>query len=108
MPERRGALQVGQINCTFEMLIGASFSAMPPLICFCGLGRVCRLIMCTCSTSTRFFLGNTSRTRPDFPASAPLITCTRSFFLTVNIAFLRLACWLENRLQNFRGQRYDF
>ena len=30
-----------------------SFSAMPPAICFAGFLRVWRLIMLTCSTTTR-------------------------------------------------------
>jgi hypothetical protein len=51
---------------------------MPPLTFFCGLGRVCRLIMLECSTVTVPFVGFTASTRPVFPRSRPVITLTVS------------------------------
>src|SRR5580693_3692691 len=65
---------------TFETAIGLSLSAMPPLICLAGFGRVCRLIMDTCSTRILPLAGFTSSTRPVLPASRPAITFTWSFF----------------------------
>src|SRR6266567_4147247 len=70
--------QLPQTTITFETLIPASFSTIPPLMFFEGLGRVCRLMMPTCSTTTVFFFALIERTRPLFPASFPAITLTLS------------------------------
>jgi hypothetical protein len=47
--------QLPQTTNTFETLMPASFSTIPPLMFFEGLGRVCRLMMPTCSTTTVLF-----------------------------------------------------
>src|ERR1039458_8340327 len=60
--------------------MGLSRSAIPPLICLAGFGRVCRLIIDTCSTRTLPLAGFTSSTRPVLPLSRPAITFTWSFF----------------------------
>src|SRR5580700_9269135 len=65
---------------TFETAIGLSRSAIPPLICLPGFGRVCRLIMDTCSTRIFPLAGFTSSTRPVLPLSRPAMTRTWSFF----------------------------
>src|SRR5229473_5727159 len=70
--------QLPQTTITFETLIPASFSMIPPLMFFEGLGRVCRLMMPTCSTTTVFFAALTESTRPLLPASLPAITFTLS------------------------------
>src|SRR5438132_1741994 len=70
--------QLPQTTITFETLIPASFSTIPPLMFFEGLGRVCRLMMPTCSTTTVFFFALIESTRPLFPASFPAITLTLS------------------------------
>src|SRR5437016_3126298 len=70
--------QLPQTTITFETLIPASFSTIPPLMFFEGLGRVCRLMMPTCSTTTVFFFALIESTRPLLPASFPAITLTLS------------------------------
>ena len=45
---------------------------MPPLMFFCGFGRVWRLIMFTPSTTTRFLSASTRSTRPRLPRSLPV------------------------------------
>src|SRR5947199_409107 len=70
--------QLPQTTSTFETLIPASFSTIPPLMFFEGLGRVCRLMMPTCSTTTVFFFALIESTRPLLPASFPAITRTLS------------------------------
>src|SRR5438445_257852 len=70
--------QLPQTTITFETLIPASFSTIPPLMFFEGLGRVCRLMMPTCSTTTVFFFALIASTRPLLPASFPAITLTLS------------------------------
>src|ERR1017187_4010854 len=62
--------------------MGLSRSAIPPLICLAGFGRVCRLIIDTCSTRTLPLAGFTSSTRPVLPLSRPAITFTWSFFFS--------------------------
>src|SRR5207244_650098 len=51
-PTRVGLPVPGSITMTFEASMGPSFSMIPPWIPFVGFGRVCRLIMLTCSTMT--------------------------------------------------------
>src|SRR5262245_55708375 len=46
----------------------------------CGFGRVCRLMMFTPSTISRFVVGRTFNTRPRLPLSLPVTTATLSFF----------------------------
>src|SRR5258707_9939904 len=58
--------QLPQTTITFETLIPASFSTIPPLMFFEGLGRVCRLMMPTCSTTTVLFFALMEITRPPF------------------------------------------
>ena len=58
------------------MAIGPSFSTIPPLTFFDGLGRVWRLIMFACSTVTVRLAGFTASTRPVLPRSRPVITRT--------------------------------
>src|SRR3984957_5279717 len=70
--------QLPQTTITLETLMDASFSTMPPLMFFCGLGRVWRFIIATCSTTTRFFFASMDSTRPLLPASLPAITRTLS------------------------------
>src|SRR6267154_180625 len=70
--------QLPQTTITFETLIPASFSTIPPLMFFEGLGRVCRLMIPTCSTTTVFFFALIESTRPLLPASFPAITLTLS------------------------------
>src|SRR5438876_497072 len=70
--------QLPQTTSTFETLIPASFSTIPPLMFFEGLGRVCRLMMPTCSTTTVSFFALIESTRPLLPASFPAITRTLS------------------------------
>src|SRR5262249_41821994 len=70
--------QLEQTIITFDTLMGPSFSTMPPLTFFCGFGRVWRLMIWACSTTTVFFSGLMERTRPVRPASGPDITFTLS------------------------------
>src|SRR5262245_958747 len=79
-------LQFLHTMATFEIWIAASFSTIPPLMFFCGFGRVCRLIIWTPSTTMRSFFGLTISTRPVFPRSLPLRMYTSSFFLIGGIA----------------------
>src|SRR5580704_528310 len=51
----------------FEIAMGLSRSAIPPLICLEGLGRVCRLIIETPSTRTFPTARSTEMTRPVSP-----------------------------------------
>src|SRR3990172_2057389 len=68
-----------QTTMTLLAWIGASRSAMPPLMLRWGLGRVRRLMNPTPCTITRFFSGITFRIFPCLPASLPAITSTPSF-----------------------------
>src|SRR5690242_18027090 len=77
----RAGPHCGHTIMTFETAIGLSRSAMPPLICFEGFGRVCRLTSMTCSTSSLPVRSSTLRTRPVLPLSRPEMTLTLSFFL---------------------------
>src|SRR5262249_15701815 len=70
----------GHTSWTFEAFSDASRSTMPPLTFLPGFGFVCRLIMFTPSTMSRFFSGRTLSTRPRLPRSFPVITTTVSFF----------------------------
>src|SRR5712664_1664274 len=70
--------QLPQTTSTFETLIPASFSTIPPLMFFEGLGRVCLLMIPTCSTTTVLFFALIESTRPLLPASFPVITLTLS------------------------------
>src|SRR2546429_3473468 len=70
-PTRVCLPQLGQTIITLEALMLPSFSMIPPFTFFEGLGRVWRLMMPTCSTTTVFFWPLTQRTRPLFPASLP-------------------------------------
>ena len=79
-PMRVTLLHSGHTSWTFDALIAASRSTMPPLTFFCGLAFVWRLIMFTPSTTSRFFAGTTFNTRPFLPRSFPAITRTLSFF----------------------------
>src|ERR1051325_7094676 len=78
VPVRLGLLQLGQTTCSFEVLIGASRSAMPPLTFFWGFGRVCFLRKFTRSTMAVPLLAMTRRTRPCLPRSRPERTTTVS------------------------------
>src|SRR5579863_6335069 len=62
----------------FEIAIEPSRSAIPPLICLEGLGRVWRFIIIAPSTTARPFSRSTSSTRPVLPLSRPEITITWS------------------------------
>src|SRR5256885_2850071 len=103
--------QLGQISFTFEIAIGLSCSAMPPLMFFCGLGRTFFLTIITCSTSTRPFSGNTRNTRPSFPRSRPEMTFTwslRRMSYAFCIMVETLLSYSKNfRLKNFRRDRND-
>src|SRR5579862_2028022 len=83
---------------------------MPPLMFFCGLARVWRLIMLACSTVTRFFQGSTVRTRPVLPLSRPAMTLTVSPWRMVIVNFVgcfRSLIFDLVRLPNFRSERDD-
>src|SRR5688572_11938611 len=67
---------------------------MPPLMFFCGFGRVCRLIRFTPSTTTRFLSGSTDSTRPFLPRSLPARTMTWSF-LRIDIPMVLQHLWSE-------------
>src|SRR5579863_3975274 len=83
---------------------------MPPLICFAGFGRVWRLTIATCSTSTKPRSTITSRTRPVLPLSLPEITLTVSF-LRICMRFGTPASLPPNILRgilyHLRSQRHD-
>src|SRR6478672_11813149 len=66
---------------TFEMAIGDSCSAIPPLMLRCGFGRTFFFTIITCSTSTLLVPGKTRSTRPCLPLSRPVITFTVSLRL---------------------------
>src|SRR5262245_26996292 len=76
---------------------------MPPCTCLPGFGFVCRLIMFTPSTISRFFSGTTRSTRPRLPRSLPVITRTLSFF-RIGVANLDISF---PALQHFGRQRND-
>ena len=65
---------------SLSMPMADSRSRMPPLMFFCGLGRVWRLMRFTPSTTTRPLSGTTRSTRPRLPRSRPARTSTVSFF----------------------------
>src|SRR5262245_35110273 len=88
--------------------MGASRSAMPPLMFRWGLGRVWRLTNPTPCTITRFFSGITFRTLPCLPASRPEITCTVSFFLRlIRVRGVASRVAMAMALQDLRGQGDD-
>src|SRR3972149_6751036 len=66
---------------TLETWIGPSFSMMPAWVPM-ARGRMCRLIMFTPCTTSRFSRGKTCLTCPCFPRSLPAMTSTRSSRLT--------------------------
>src|SRR5689334_3774570 len=124
----RDGPQLGQTTITFEMEMGDSCSAIPPLMLRCGLGRTFFFTIITCSTNTLLVPGNTRSTRPCLPLSRPVITFTVSLRLMSTLVCIvclqpigglsvpssalnsRLALsqssFLQNfRLQNFRRQR---
>src|SRR5574340_771901 len=86
--------------------MGPSFSIMPPLMFFPGFGRVCRLMILVCSTTTVFLRGFTDRTRPVFPASRPASTFTSSPLRSA-ILYRLISCALI-ALPHFRSERDDF
>src|SRR5262245_45832708 len=73
------------------MAMGLSRSAIPPLTCREGFGRVWRFTMLTPSTSTLPLKVSTCNTRPVLPLSRPAMTLTLSSFL---ILTLILTCGL--------------
>src|SRR5579863_493625 len=83
--------QLGQTSTTFEMLIGDSCSAMPPLVRCPDLLETVFLTTRTCSTSTVPLSGNTRSTRPVLPLSEPASTFTTSlrriFKLGISISY---------------------
>ena len=82
----------GETIITFETWMGASRSAMPPLMFFCGLGRVWRLMKFAPCTITLPFSGSTISTLPRLPASRPEMISTRSFFFRRILTRSRLRC----------------
>ena len=72
------APQLGQTSATFEMLMGDSCSAMPPLVRCPDLLEIVFLTTRTCSTSTVPLSGKARSTRPVLPRSAPVSTLTVS------------------------------
>src|SRR5262249_8028886 len=66
-PTRVARPHSGHTICTLLACTGASRSTTPPLIWRPGFGLVCRLMMFTPSTTTRFFAGSTLSTRPFLP-----------------------------------------
>src|SRR5262249_10192372 len=72
-------------------------------------GRVCRLIMLTPSTISRFLSGTIFRTRPRFPRSFPVMTSTVSFFrMGVPSCDISLSPRPPaSRSEHFRRQRND-
>src|SRR6476620_4746578 len=97
--------QLPQTIATLETLMPASFSMIPPLIFLDGLGRVWRLMMLACSTSTVFFRALTANTLPLLPASRPDITFTWSPLRSKMVC--RLICCALMCLPDFRSQRDD-
>src|SRR3990172_7938501 len=83
---RKGFAQWGQTTMTFESANRPSFSMIPPL--FNLLGRVCRLMRLSFSTTTFERLGITWSTFPCLPRSFPLRIMTVSPFLTRDFAGL--------------------
>src|SRR4051794_26096103 len=77
----RDGPQLGHTTMTFEMAIGDSCSAIPPLMLRCGFGRTFFFTIITCSTSTLLVPGKTRNTRPCLPLSRPVITFTVSLRL---------------------------
>src|ERR1700722_6956562 len=98
---------------TFETAIELSRSAIPPLICFCGFGRVCRFTMLTPSTSTLPVVRSTCSTRPVLPLSRPAITFTVSSFLILTFISGRASFRSRRRILNpailnhLRRKRHD-
>ena len=82
MPSTRNPTRVGTppevSSVTLEIAIGLSRSAMPPLICFDGLGRVWRFTIPMPSTRTLPRSLSTCSTRPVLPLSLPAMTLTVS------------------------------
>src|SRR5205807_9476789 len=77
----RDGPQLGHTTMTFEMAMGDSCSAIPPLMLRCGFGRTFFFTIITCSTSTLLVPGKTRSTRPCLPLSRPVITFTVSLRL---------------------------
>src|SRR6185369_12506543 len=79
-PMRDGP-QLGHTTMTFEMEMGDSCSAIPPLMLRWGFGRTFFFTIITCSTKTLLVPGKTRSTRPCLPLSRPVITFTVSLRL---------------------------
>src|SRR5262245_24626193 len=97
-PMRDGP-QLGHTIITFEIEMGDSCSAIPPLMLRCGFGRTFFFTIITCSTSTLPSPGNTRSTRPCLPLSRPVITFTWSLRLMstlVCIVSLQQSCSLQH------------
>src|SRR5438270_8695734 len=77
----RDGPQLGHTTMTFEMAMGDSCSAIPPLMLRCGFGRTLFVTIMTCSTRTLLMPGNNRSTRPCLPLSRPVITFTVSLRL---------------------------
>src|SRR2546428_6171447 len=87
--------------------MGASRSAMPPLMLRWGLGRVCFLVKPTPCTMMRFFSGMTLRILPCLPASRPAMTWTTSFLRSRMRTRGGEAAWAAMALEDLRGQGDD-
>src|SRR5579871_2982364 len=99
----------GHTIFTFETAMGDSRSAMPPLICFCGLGRVWRFTIETCSTRILPVAVFTSKTRPVLPASRPVMTFTWSFLLSkMRTGCSNFFCGISNHLRRQRDDLHEF
>src|SRR5450756_365913 len=82
--------------------MGNSFSTIPPVKPFTGLGFWCFLTLLIPPTNR--YSPRTRNTLPRLPLSLPVITITSSFFLILRMIFLgSIRC----RLQHFWCQRND-
>src|SRR6185312_6715931 len=119
----RDGPQLGHTTMTFEMEMGDSCSAIPPLMLRCGFGRTFFFTIITCSTSTLLVPGKTRSTRPCLPLSRPVITFTVSLrLMSTLVCIVCLQPWAacccsppeksslsfvfeSLSLQNFRSER---
>src|SRR6202034_3054945 len=104
-PMRTGP-QVEHTNCTLEIAIRLSCSAMPPLMLRWGFGRTCFFTIITCSTRILASFGNTRSTRPSLPLSRPVITLTVSLRRISTRLFSVLTIRIKSKFQGFKFQSF--
>src|ERR1035438_7522020 len=100
--------QLPHTTITLETLMAASFSTMPPLMFFCGFGRVWRFTIATCSTTAICFCVD----RQHAPALACVASGDHAYLVALanldGVAYRSLMSQSDcHCLPNLRSQRND-